>query len=210
MKSFVPIMRAQRNNGNVHFEVVNFVNHTILFVDASRPSFFIDKMLQVFHLPCTCTWMLLQFKQQIGYLLDSRLVATTLDDCKFSLRLFREIYYVGHKLQLIDHSHNVFFALQTRKFRMGAMSLSNIVLNSLHIATIRKKRIARWAHLVGVSLKGWFQKLSSQPIAVSARKRQAFNISPKFACCCCCHNDNLMFDGAKVSKFSQTVNKNKK
>ena len=85
-------MRAQRDNGDVHFEVVNFVDHAILFVDASRPRFFIDKMLQVFHLPCTCAWMLLKFNKQVSNLLDSFLVATALDGSKFCLRLFREIY----------------------------------------------------------------------------------------------------------------------
>jgi len=33
--SLLAIMGAQRDNANVHFEVVNFVNHTILLVDAS-------------------------------------------------------------------------------------------------------------------------------------------------------------------------------
>ena len=170
MISLVPIMRAQRYNRDINFEVVNFVDHTILLVNTSRPCLPIDEMLQMFHLSSTCSRMFLQFNQQAGNLLDSLFVTTALDGGKFRLRLFRKIDNVSHRLQSVDHSHNVFLGLQSREFRIRAMRLSDIVCHSLHIAAVGKEWIARWTHLVGVGLKGWFQKLPCQPVAVSARK----------------------------------------
>ena len=56
----LPIMRTQRHHGNIDFEVVDFIDHAVLLVDAARPSLFEHKTLQVFHLPCSCSRMLLK------------------------------------------------------------------------------------------------------------------------------------------------------
>ena len=58
-KLFVTIMRAQRNHGDIDFEVVDFVDHAVLLVDAVAPRFFKLEVAQVLNLPCACARMLL-------------------------------------------------------------------------------------------------------------------------------------------------------
>ena len=103
-KLFVTIMRAQRNYGDIDFEVVDFVDHAVLLVDAAAPCFFKLEVAQVLHLPCACARMFLQFKQQVGNLIKRLLVATLLDGGKLSLRLFRKKNNVGHRLEGVDKS----------------------------------------------------------------------------------------------------------
>ena len=74
MMSLFTIMRAQGNHRNINFEIVDFVDHAILLVDAARPSLLVNKMLQVFHLSSTCTRMFLKFNEHVGNLLDGSLI----------------------------------------------------------------------------------------------------------------------------------------
>lgn len=55
--SLVAIMRAQRNDGDVDFEVVNLVDHAVLLVDAPTPCIFKPEVLQVLHLSSACAGM---------------------------------------------------------------------------------------------------------------------------------------------------------
>ena len=81
----IPIMRTERHHGDIDFEVVDFVNHAILFIDAAGPSLFKDKMLQVFNLTRASTRMFLQLQQQVGNFMEGSLVAALLDDGEFFL-----------------------------------------------------------------------------------------------------------------------------
>ena len=219
-KLFVTIMRAQRNYGDIDFEVVDFVDHAVLLVDAAAPRFFKLEVAQVLHLPCACARMFLQFKQQIGNLIKRLLVATLLDGGKLSLRLFRKKNYVGHRLEGVDERHHILLALQACKLRFWAVSTTNILLYGLHIATVGKELIARRAYLVRVGVMRWlawpssfapwpierarwlsawrwFQKFACQPAAVTLRERQALDIGPKFVCCNSCHNFKYLVSRCK-------------
>ena len=203
--SLVTIMRTERNNGDIDFEVVDFVNHAILLVDTARPSLFENKMFQVFHLSSTCSWMLLKLKEHVGNLFDGSLVAAFLDGCKLRLRLFGKKYNVCHLLQGINHRHDVLLALQTCKLGLRTMSLADVILHSLHVAAICKEGVARRANLVGVGIVRWLKQFASQPVAVAPRKRQALNISPKFVSCNSCHNRMINNSAAKIRIIFETT-----
>ena len=185
----IPIMRTERHHGDIDFEVVDFVNHAILLVDSARPSLFEHKMLQMFHLPCPCSRMLLKFKEHIGNLLDGGPVAAFLDGCEFHLRLLGKKHNVCHQLQGVNHRHDILLALQTCKLGLRTMSLTDVIFYSLHIAAVSKERVTRGADLVGIGIVRWFQQFASQPVAVAPRERQALDICPKFISCDCCHFD---------------------
>lgn len=82
---FLPVMRTQGNDSHIHLGVVDFINHAILLIDASRPRLFKDIMLQMLHLSRASARMFLQFYKHVGYLLERRLVATLFDDGKLCL-----------------------------------------------------------------------------------------------------------------------------
>ena len=177
-KLFVTIMRAQRNYGDIDFEVVDFVDHAVLLVDAAAPCFFKLEVAQVLHLPCACARMFLQFKQQVSNLVKRLLVATLLDGGKLSLRLFRKKNYVGLCLKGIDERHHILLALQACKLRLRTVSTTNILLYGLHIATVGKELVARRAYLVRVCIMRWLQQFACQPAAVTLRERQTLDIGP--------------------------------
>ena len=197
MISLVTIMRAQRYYRYIDFEVMDFVNHSILLVNAARPSFFEGKMLQVLHLPSAGSGVLLKFKEHIGNFLDSSLVTAFLDSSKFHLRLLRKKNNVCHSLKCVDHRHDVLLALQTRKLCLRAVRLADVILYGLHVAAVSKEGVARRANLVGVSIVSWLQQLASQPIAVAPLKRQTLYVSPKFVCCNSCHNFKYLVSRCK-------------
>ena len=187
MDLFVSVMGTKRNNGNQDLRIVNFVNHTILLVDTPRPCLFKHKMLEMFHLSSSSTRMLLQFKQQLGYLLYRGLIAAPLDGGKFGFCFFREKNNVSHLLQGIDQLHDVFFGLETGKLCVRLMGICNIFLNSLYVAQIGKERVTRRADFVWVSMIRWLQQLVSQPLTIFLRKRQSLDIGPQIVQCKCCH-----------------------
>jgi len=125
-------MRAQGNNSNIDFGIVNLVDHAILFVDTTRPRLFKDVVLQVLHLTSACTGMLLKFQKHIGDFLNGGFVATLFDGGNLFLSLFRKQYSVSHCLQRIDKFGDVFFAFKTCEFGSWLMSLGYIFLDSFH------------------------------------------------------------------------------
>lgn len=199
MQSLIAIMRAQRHHGYIDFRVVDFVDHAILLVDAAAPSLFKLEVAQVLHLPSTCARMFLQLNQQLGNFVQGLFVAAALDGRQLCLRLLGKKYSVCHGLERIDERQDIFFALQSRKLSIRVVSLTDVLLNGLHIAAVSKEFIARRTHLIGVCIMRWLQQLAGQPTTVALRERQALNICPKFVSCYSCHNDNNCYFAAKIS-----------
>ena len=185
---FLPVMRTQGNDSHIHLGVVDFVNHAILLVDASRPRLFKDVVPQMLHLPRASAWMFLQFYQHVGNLLQRCLVATLFDDDKLSLGSLRQKYGIGHGLQLIDKGHHVVLALQPCKLGSRLMRLVNVSLHGFHVAGIGKEVIARRADVVRVDTERRLCELANQPFAVFLREREALDERPKLVHCQCCHN----------------------
>lgn len=186
---FIPIMRAQRHHGDIYFEVMDFVNHTIVLIDAAAPRLFIHKMLQVLHLSRACARMFLKFKKHVRNFLDGSLVTTLLDGSKLYLRLLGKQNNVCHTLQGVYQRNNILLALQTRERGLGSVRLADVLLNGLQIAAVGKERVTRWADLIRVDLIIRFQQFAGQPTAVALRERKALDICPKLIRCYCCHRD---------------------
>ena len=172
MKLLIPVMRTKRNNRHIDLSIVNLINHTILLVDAARPSLFEYKMLEVFHLSRARSRMLLQFNQKFCHFLNRRLIATPLYSSELGFSLLRKENNVCHRLQGIYQVHYVVLGLKTSELCFRMMGCSNIFLNGSYVTGVGKKLIARGANLVWVYLIRRLSEFAGQPLTVVLRERQ--------------------------------------
>ena len=66
MKSLGTIMRTQRHDCDQHLGIVDFINHAVLLVDASRPRLCICHKLQRFH-QCHNVFLALQSRERSSW-----------------------------------------------------------------------------------------------------------------------------------------------
>lgn len=167
---FVPVMRTKRNNGNIDLGVVDFINHTILLVDAARPSLFIRKMFEMLHLAGSCAGMLLKLNQKVDHLLYRGLVSTLLYGGKFRFCPLGKKYSVCHLLKSVYQLNNIFLRLKSSKLGIWLMGSVNILLHCFYVTGIGKEKVARRTNLVWICQKRWFQQLAGQPLPVALRE----------------------------------------
>lgn len=131
---FVAVMRSQGDNQDQYFFVVDFIDQTILLVDASGPRLGEGEMLQVLHLPCARSGVLLQLDEDVCDFANGGLVTTAFDDGQLCLGGLGKVYDVCHGLQGFDECHHVFLAFKSRESGSGTVGFCDIPLHGLHVA----------------------------------------------------------------------------